>query len=64
MDAENNLGETLRLQGNLREAERMYESVARLAEERKWPISSAIAHLNLAIISEAREDSERASLRN
>jgi len=62
VDAENNLGETLRLQGNLREAERMYESVARLAEERKWPISSAIAHLNLAIISEAREDSSFARI--
>ena len=62
LDAENNLGETLRLKGNLREAERMYESVARLAEERNWPISSAIAHLNLALISQSREDASFARI--
>ena len=56
LDAENNLGETLRLKGELREAERMYENVARLAEERNWPISAAIAHLNMAIISQLRGD--------
>lgn len=62
LDAENNLGETLRLKGNLREAERMYEGVARLAEERSWPISSAIAHLNLALISHSREDASFARI--
>lgn len=56
LDAENNLGETLRLKGEVREAERMYESVARLADERNWPISAAIAHLNLAIINQTRGD--------
>ena len=56
LDAENNLGEVYRLRGDPRSAERMYEGVARLATERAWPESAAIAHLNLAFVSQERED--------
>jgi len=56
LDSENNLGEVYRMRGEIRSAERMYESVARLAGERSWPASAAIAHLNLAIVSQERED--------
>lgn len=55
LDSENNLGEAYRLRGDLRAAERMYKSVVRLATERKWPISVAVAHLNLCMVSLERE---------
>jgi tetratricopeptide (TPR) repeat protein len=56
LDSENNLGEVFRLRGETRNAERMYEGVARVADERGWPECAAIAHLNLAIISHSREE--------
>ena len=35
--------ETLRLKGEIKEAERMYEGVARFAEENNWSLPAAIA---------------------
>ena len=56
IESENNLGETLRLKGEIKEAERVYEGVARFAEENNWSLPAAIAHLNLTIINLSRED--------
>ena len=56
LDSENNLGEVFRMRGDTRNAERMYEGVARLAATRGWSASAAIAHLNLAILNQERED--------
>jgi len=55
LDSENNLGEAYRLRGDIRDAERMYKSVVRMATERKWPISAAVAHLNLCMVSLERD---------
>jgi serine/threonine protein kinase/tetratricopeptide (TPR) repeat protein len=62
LDSENNLGEVFRMRGDARSAERMYEGVARLAVMRGWPSSAAIAHLNLAIVSQGREDQNLARI--
>ena len=56
LDSENNLGEVYRLRGEMRAAERMYKSVVRMATDRKWPISAAVAHLNLCLVSLGREN--------
>jgi tetratricopeptide (TPR) repeat protein len=56
IESENNLGETLRLKGDIKDAERMYEGVARFSEEHNWPVPAAIAHLNLTFINLTRED--------
>jgi len=56
LDSENNLGEVFRHRGEIRNAERMYEGVARMADEKAWPECAAITHLNLAIISHGREE--------
>jgi len=62
LDAENNLGEVYRMRGDSREAERMYEAVARLALEREWMASAAIAHINLTFICQDREDNHFARI--
>jgi hypothetical protein len=40
----------------------MYKSVVRIATERKWPISAAVAHLNLCMVSLEREKMEFARI--
>jgi tetratricopeptide (TPR) repeat protein len=51
LDCQNCLGEVFRYRGRFREAEDLYQSSARFARERGWDSRSAIAHINMALIS-------------